>query len=863
MLLSLLTVTIAVAAPAATPPDRPSGVALLERGAAAIGGTAAWSRITSMQLEGTLSLPGQPAEAAIRMSFAPPNRSLVSVTFPGANEMRTGHDGTVAWEIGPLGARLLTRGEAAALAADSDFMRVADPVSRWESVETVGDGEFGGFACWKVQAVRGETNATLWFEKETGLPRGHESKVDMPAGRMPVVRTFKEYRSFETAAGAVRIPVVETQRLMGQEMVTTITAARFDSVDPATFDLPVTVAELVNPKPVDAAEPPAGGGKIPVRTADDLPRHTYAITGTTREILADPARFDPILEKLIADALADLETYDITDDSTLRGYFELLSQAYLVQGDVERAIEWSDRAGALDTKPQERATRGQVLRARAAALEVSTDLADPAFIAAFKETLKRSMSAQPYELVKDQMVAVRGQAKMITRELVEASLATSLDPLIAAAGGQAPGEVAAAIVQARMTLELALPLLPHLAEVYGEIIEANAGAAKPASKWDARLVELAATEAAKPVVVGIWDSGVDVGLFPDRLWTNAAETTDGKDDDGNGFVDDLHGVAFGLDRRPTVGPLASLEGLKGDRDRLIDLVAAAQDLQAGIESEGVTRLQEHYRSLRGDDLRDFTDDTGLIGNFVHGTHVAGVAVAGNPFARIVHVTENWPWKSMPDEAPTVELGERWGESCRQAVAYLHAADARVVNMSWRVGRAAFEGMLSAKGAGGTPEERAELSRRIFTPLRDGLEEAMRAAPGILFIAGSGNEDNDVDFAEYVPAGLRLPNLLTVGAVDDQDRFTTFTTTGENVELYANGFRIPSVVPGGRVIPFSGTSMAAPQVANLAAKILALRPGLTPAEVIALIRENADAIPDRPGRSIINPKRTIAALRAAP
>jgi subtilisin family serine protease len=172
-------------------------------------------------------------------------------------------------------------------------------------------------------------------------------------------------------------------------------------------------------------------------------------------------------------------------------------------------------------------------------------------------------------------------------------------------------------------------------------------------------------------------------------------------------------------------------------------------------------------------------------------------------------------------------------------------------------------MLSAKGAGGTPEERAELSRRIFAPLRDGLEEAMRAAPGILFIAGSGNEDNDVDFAEYVPAGLRLPNLLTVGAVDDQDRFTTFTTTGENVELYANGFRIPSVVPGGRTIPFSGTSMAAPQVANLAAKILALRPGLTPAEVISLIRENADPIPDRPGRSIINPKRTIEAVRAAP
>jgi subtilisin family serine protease len=127
------------------------------------------------------------------------------------------------------------------------------------------------------------------------------------------------------------------------------------------------------------------------------------------------------------------------------------------------------------------------------------------------------------------------------------------------------------------------------------------------------------------------------------------------------------------------------------------------------------------------------------------------------------------------------------------------------------------------------------------------------------IAGSGNEDNDVDFAEYVPAGLRLPNLLTVGAVDAQDRFTTFTSTGANVSLYANGYRIPSLVPGGQTIEFSGTSMAAPQVANLAAKLFALRPELTPAEVVELIRANADPIPGKDGRFIIHPKRTIEAL----
>lgn len=615
----------------------------------------------------------------------------------------------------------------------------------------------------------------------------------------------------------------------------------------------------------DGATPPAPGpgGKKKVTNADELPRHIYAISGTTLEILGDPARFNPILDQVLANALGDLEQYDISDPTTLRATYELIKQAHHLKGDLKSAIEWSDRAGALETKPEARARHGSVLRARAAALAVSGDPASPAFIAKFKEVLKQRLAAQPYELVKDYLIGVRSQAQMLTRELIESSLASSLDPLIENAKGKADQGLAEALLTGKETLDIGLPLLPHIAAVAGEIIDANAGAAVAASKWNGRLVELPESAKAAPVVVGIWDTGVDVDLFPKQLWTNPAEKPNGLDDDRNGFIDDIHGIAFDLDRRPATGPLCSLDGLKGDKSMYVDFVAASQDMQAGIQNDGVKRYQEHFAALRGDAMREFGEDMDLIGNYCHGTHVAGVAVTGNPFARILHVTENFPYKDIPDEAPTVEFGQRWGESCRQSVAYLKTADARVVNMSWRIGRGLVEEMLSAKGVGTTPEERAELSRRIFTPLREGLEQAIRSAPDVLFIAGSGNEDNNVDFAEYVPAGLRLPNLITVGAVDDQDRFTSFTTSGENVELYANGYRIPSKVPGGRVIPFSGTSMAAPQVANLAAKILALRPGLKPAEVVALMKANADPIPDKPGRFIINPKRTLEALEATP
>lgn len=613
-------------------------------------------------------------------------------------------------------------------------------------------------------------------------------------------------------------------------------------------------------KPADKAPAKAADGRIIVKTADDLPRHTYKIEGKALDVVKDDAKFNALLDQALANALSDLEKYKIEDTTTLRGYYDFIQQAYAAKGNFDKAIAYADKAKELETKEQEKLMRGLALRARAAAVKVAGSDADPRFADAFKAELRKLMAPLPYEPIKDRLIGIRAQSKIITRELVEASASTQLDPVIEANKGNVPEEVAAAIINTRTTLDYGLRVIPLLAEVYGEIIDANANAKSAADKWTPRLVALDPAQKATPVVIAIWDSGVDTNLYPKQLWTNPAEKPDGKDNDANGFVDDLHGIAFNRDHRPTTGPLGSLAGLKGNKDQLFGFVAASQDMQAGIQNPGVEAFQNFYKNLKPDQIRDFTDDMSLIGQHVHGTHVAGVAVDGNPFARIVHVTENWPYQSIPDVAPTIEEGKAWGDSMRSAVAYLKKANVRVVNMSWRVGRSAFESMLESKGVGATTEERAELSRRIFAELRAGLEEGIRSAPEILFIAGSGNEDNDVDFAEYIPAGLRLPNLLTVGAIDDQDRFTTFTSTGKNVELYANGYRIESNVPGGQKIKFSGTSMAAPQVANLAGKILALKPELKPAEVVELIRKHTDPVPGQPGRLIINPKKTIEALR---
>ena len=97
-------------------------------------------------------------------------------------------------------------------------------------------------------------------------------------------------------------------------------------------------------------------------------------------------------------------------------------------------------------------------------------------------------------------------------------------------------------------------------------------------------------------------------------------------------------------------------------------------------------------------------------------------------------------------------------------------------------------------------------------------------------------------------------MITVGAVDQAGEETSFSSFGPMVNVHANGFEVESFIPGGLRMKFSGTSMASPQVTNLAAKLFALDPALTPEEAKALIFAGCD----RNGRvNLVSPAKTVA------
>jgi subtilisin family serine protease len=181
-------------------------------------------------------------------------------------------------------------------------------------------------------------------------------------------------------------------------------------------------------------------------------------------------------------------------------------------------------------------------------------------------------------------------------------------------------------------------------------------------------------------------------------------------------------------------------------------------------------------------------------------------------------------------------------------------------MSWYDEPEEFETWLSNTGEGADPGIRKQRAAQLYAIWREAIETAIKEAPNTLFVTIAGNSDKDPSFIEAVPPMLHLPNLITVGAVDQAGDETSFTGHGDTVVVYADGYEVESSVPGGSKLKMSGTSMAAPNVVNLAAKLFALDPALTPAQAIALTVDGSTVSSD--GRfKLIDEKKSVALLRA--
>ncbi len=189
----------------------------------------------------------------------------------------------------------------------------------------------------------------------------------------------------------------------------------------------------------------------------------------------------------------------------------------------------------------------------------------------------------------------------------------------------------------------------------------------------------------------------------------------------------------------------------------------------------------------------------------HGTHIAGIigATANNGIG-IAGVASNVNIKIM---SLKIHGGSTSAGSVSNAIKAIHYAEsmgADICNLSW-----------------GT------------TTYSQSLELTIRES-SMLFITAAGNNGNNNNSTPMFPAGLRLPNLISVAYINSDGELASDSNYGvSTVDIAAPGRDIYSTLVGSYGYS-SGSSMAAPHVTGLAAMIYAYQENIYPAQAKELI-----------------------------
>lgn len=254
--------------------------------------------------------------------------------------------------------------------------------------------------------------------------------------------------------------------------------------------------------------------------------------------------------------------------------------------------------------------------------------------------------------------------------------------------------------------------------------------------------------------------------------------------------------------RADIKATAAWEETKGEEEVIIAVIDTGVDL---LHPDIENKILSSGRDFVNDDF-DATDD------HYHGTHVAGIAAAEtNNNKGIAGVA--WNCKILPIKVVDKEgYGDYY--SLIEGIRYAVDNGADVINLS--VG-----GEFPAQS----------------------LEEALIYAyeKDIVIIAAVGNEGGAVLY----PAAYD-EYCLAVAATDYDDIRVDWSNFGPEVDVAAPGEAVISLFPtwywGQGSIPYayvSGTSMAAPHVSGFAALIKSIKPWLTAAEIMNIIRYSAD------------------------
>ena len=259
--------------------------------------------------------------------------------------------------------------------------------------------------------------------------------------------------------------------------------------------------------------------------------------------------------------------------------------------------------------------------------------------------------------------------------------------------------------------------------------------------------------------------------------------------------------------------------------------ALKEELKGGIEyftGRLNYNLNKDYdgRSIVGDDPENIEDtnygNNNVIGDkehAKHGTHVAGIIAAErNNSIGMNGVAEHVKIMSVR----TVPDGDEYDKDVALAIRYAVDNGAKVINGSFG---------------------------KYFSPNKEWVWDAIKyaASKDVLIVKAAGNESLDLDENNVYPNDNEnnteeiADNFLTVGALNykyGSELVASFSNYGkDNVDVFAPGVKIYATTPNNEYEYLQGTSMAAPEVAGVAALIRSYFPKLKAAQVKQIIMQS--------------------------
>ncbi|MBP2000771.1 RHS repeat-associated protein [Paenibacillus shirakamiensis] len=208
----------------------------------------------------------------------------------------------------------------------------------------------------------------------------------------------------------------------------------------------------------------------------------------------------------------------------------------------------------------------------------------------------------------------------------------------------------------------------------------------------------------------------------------------------------------------------------------------------------------------------------------HGTHVAGIIAETAPKVTIL------PLKFISGTTG-------YTSDAIEAIEYAKQMGVKVMNASF-----------------GSPE------------VNPALQEAMSQSD-MLFVCAAGNNGQDMTKAPIYPAAYKLPNVISVAAIDNQGKLASNSNYGSSVDVAAPGVGILSTLPNREYGYLSGTSMAAAMSTGTAALVRSQFSDLTAEQLAQRVQSSTTYLKSLEGKTassgVINAAKALKATETKP